>query len=396
MNWVGHVWWWHATVSRRWVTGWVLVGPAIGLLACATINNGLSGQQLRGVVRIAAGSTHTCVVTAEGYARCWGANQYGQLGDGSHAPKRVPIDVSGLMGPVKDIAVGERHTCAVTTTASLKCWGSNHDYQLGDGVRQDRVSPFDVTELRSDVRAVTAGELHTCVLTATGGVKCWGGNQDGQLGEGTSVDKSQTVEPAGLESGVLAVAAGWRHTCVLTAGGAVKCWGNNQDGQIGDGTTVQKSIPTDVVGLGSGVSAIAAGGRHTCAVLAAGGVKCWGQNLRGQLGDGTTVDRVTPATVAGLTGGVSAITAGWQHTCALVTTGTIKCWGNNAKGQLGDGTLFVKVTATDVAWVPTTAIAVTAGRDHTCALSTDNAVSCWGDNESAQLGEGVKATQRIL
>ncbi|MBI4001268.1 MAG: hypothetical protein HY348_05740 [Nitrospira defluvii] len=227
-------------------------------------------------------------------------------------------------------------------------------------------------------------------------MKCWGKNQDGQLGDGTTVDKSKPVEASGLARGVAAVAAGWSHTCALTSSGGVKCWGNNQDGQLGDGTTVARNTPTEVVGLGGGVTALAAGGRHTCALLMTGGVKCWGQNQRGQLGDGTTADRVTPINVAELTTGVIALAAGWQHSCALMLSGTIKCWGNNGSGQLGVGSLLLKVTVTDVTWVAPTAVAVTAGREHTCALLSDNAVRCWGDDEQGQLGKDTKVMQRIF
>ena len=200
------------TPIRR-LNGWLLVGIGLTLVACAASKPGQS-RQLKDTVRIAAGSTHNCAVTTEGHVKCWGANKHGQLGDGTRVGKRVPVDVSGLMTAVKDVTVGERHTCAVTTVGGLKCWGSNHDYQLGDGTRQDHVSPVDVADLRSDVRAAAAGEQHTCILTATGGAKCWGKNQDGQVGDGTTMDRSRPVEVSGLASGsgVRAIAAGWSHT----------------------------------------------------------------------------------------------------------------------------------------------------------------------------------------
>ncbi|MGH7147275.1 MAG: RCC1 domain-containing protein, partial [Nitrospiraceae bacterium] len=144
----------------------------------------------------------------------------------------------------------------------------------------------------------------------------------------------KTVLPH-LRTGVVAIEAGWHHTCALTTTGRVNCWGNNHDGQLGDGTEVDRSTPQDVVGLMSKVTAIAAGERHTCALATAGGVKCWGNNHDHQLGDGTGVDRVTPVDVTGLTSGVQAITAGSRHTCALTTAGGVKCWGNNHDGQLG-------------------------------------------------------------
>ena len=387
--------WLNVAMRGRGFAGCVLLGLSLVWPACATHEH-VQPPQMKDVVRVAAGWTHSCAVNGKGHVKCWGANKYGQLGDGTHIAKRAPVDVSGLMIAAKDVTVGERHTCAVTTAGGLKCWGSNHDFQLGDGTRQDRVAPVDVVELQSDVRSAAAGEQHTCILTTTGGVKCWGKNQDGQLGDGTTLDKSMPVDVDGLTSGIMAIAAGWSHTCALMNGGGVKCWGNNQDGQLGDGTTVGRSTPTEVVGLAGGVTTIAAGGRHTCALLDTGGVKCWGQNQRGQLGDGTTVDRVAPINVADLTSGVTALAAGWQHSCALMLTGAIKCWGNNGNGQLGVGRLLLKVTATNVAWMAAQAVAVTAGKEHTCALLTDNAVKCWGDDEQGQLGKDTKVAQSMF
>ena len=187
---------------------------------------------------------------------------------------------------------------------------------------------------------------HTCAITTGGGLKCWGYNYYGQLGDGTTNSSSTPVDVAGLSQGVTAIAAGEGHTCALVSGG-VKCWGNNWYGQLGDGTITQRSIPVDVVGLGSSMDAIAAGGGHTCALGSGGGVKCWGDNGYGQLGDGTTTDSSTPVDVVGLSSGVTAIAAGGGHTCALVSGG-VKCWGDNGYGQLGDGTTTDSSTPVDV------------------------------------------------
>ena len=163
---------------------------------------------------------------------------------------------------------------------------------------------------------------------------CWGDNEFGALGNGTTTNPVAPVEVAGLSNGVAAIAVGWYHTCALTAVGGIKCWGDNEYGQLGDGTTTHRRMPVEVAGLSSNVVAIAAGSSHTCALTAAGGVKCWGYNFYGQLGDGTKTDRLTPVDVFGLSSGISAIAAGGDHTCALTAAGGVKCWGDNFLGAL--------------------------------------------------------------
>ena len=235
----------------------------------------------------------------------------------------------------------------MTTGGGVKCWGYNGSGQLGDGTTTTRTTPVDVSGLTSGVAAVSAGYAHTCAVTTAGGVKCWGLNIWGQLGDGTNTSRTTPVDVSGLTSGVASIAAGSYHTCaVTTAGGGVKCWGYNSHGQLGDGTITYRTTPVDVSGLTSGVASIAAGSDHTCAVTAAGGgVKCWGYNSHGQLGDGTITSRTTPVDVSGLTSGVASIAAGSYHTCAVTTAGGMKCWGWNGYGQLGDG------TTTDL-WTP--------------------------------------------
>jgi len=194
------------------------------------------------------------------------------------------------------------HTCAVTTGGGVKCWGSNSNGQLGDGTTTNRSTPVDVAGLTSGVTAITAGEYHTCALMTTGQVKCWGWNGSGELGDGTNISRSTPVDVSGMGSGVSAVDAGWWYTCALTTNGTVNCWGSNSAGGLGDGTTTDRSTPVAVAGALSGVTAIAVGLWHTCGLTTGGGVKCWGSNSNGELGDGTTTDRTTPVAVSGLPG----------------------------------------------------------------------------------------------
>jgi hypothetical protein len=199
--------------------------------------------------------------------------------------------------------------------------------------------PVDVSGLTSGVAAITAGGQHTCASTTGGGVKCWGDNFHGSLGDGTTSERDTPVDVVGLAGGVVAISTNETHTCALTTGGGVKCWGDNRYGQLGDGTTKNRHTPVDVSGLTTGVSAITTGYHYSCALTTSGGVKCWGTNFYGQLGDGTYQERHTPVDVAGLSSGVASIskTAGW-FTCALTTNAGAMCWGNNNQGQLGDGT----------------------------------------------------------
>ena len=371
--------------------GWRVTSGAAAVVLCSMVSCASMGEAPSApvaLVDIKSGERHSCVLTAAGGVKCWGNNHDGQLGDGTHADHGTPVNVVGLTSGVKAISAGWRHTCAVTTADRVVCWGNNHDGQLGDGTRVDRKKPEDVLGLMSAITALATGERHTCALTTSGGVKCWGNNHDGELGDGTKVDRVTPLDVVGLTSGVTAISAGWRHTCALTTAGGVKCWGNNHDGQLGDGTETDRQTPVDVAGLSSGVTAISARWRHTCALTTAGGVKCWGGNHDGQLGLGTRNDANTPTEVVELTSGVKAISAGWRHVCALTSNGDVKCWGGNHDGQLGDRTGIDRKAPVDVVMVPGRSIAIAAGGQHTCAMDSKT-ITCWGENEDGQLGDGT-------
>jgi len=346
---------------------------------------------LLNIAAISAGYYHTCALTAGGGVKCWGANGNGELGDGTTNEHHTPVDVSGLASGVSAIIAGGLHTCALTTGGGVKCWGNNYYGQLGDGTTTNRLTPVNVSGLASGVSTITTGYYHTCALTAGGGVKCWGYNGNGQLGDSTTTDRHSPVAVSGLASGASAIAAGWSHTCARTTGGGVKCWGWNYYGQLGDDTTTDRYTPVDVSGLASGVSAITAGYYHNCARTSGGGIKCWGNNEYGQLGDGTITTRLTPVNVSGMASGASAIDAGADHTCALTAGGGIKCWGNNFHGQLGDGTITEHHTPVSVSGLASGASAIAAGGYHTCALTSGGGVKCWGLNGNGQLGDSTNS-----
>ena len=290
------------------------------------------------------------------------------------------------------ISSSQWHVCAVTSASSVVCWGNNQNGQLGNGTTKENLDP--VTALPSGMVAVAAGYFHSCALTTSGSAWCWG--LGGTLGNGGSgSDSPSAVSVVGLTK-AHALAAGDGHTCAITDTG-VMCWGSNYHGELGNGSTTDALLPVAVSGLGSGVVAIAAGAAHTCAANATGDVLCWGWNKWGQLGDGTTSDRLVPVTVSGVSN-VVALAAGELHTCALTADGADFCWGANGGGQVGDGTqssVPVSVPVT-VSGLSSGVASIAAGLDFTCAVTSVGAAFCWGDNYARQLGDNSDAEYRLV
>lgn len=342
---------------------------------------------------VASGSNHTCAVTTGGIAKCWGRNEYGQIGDGSIGIiRKTAVNVSGLNSGIAAISAGYGHTCALTIGGGVKCWGNNSDGQLGNGTTGiNSAVPTDVSGLSSGITAIGTGYYHSCALTTSGGVKCWGDNDRDQIGNGGSYDVNTPAYVSGLSSGITAIAVGGFHTCALTSGGGVLCWGYNDYGQIGNGSTT-KWIPTpvSVSFLSSGVTAIAAGTSHSCAITTGGWLYCWGFNDSGQLGDGTRYNRLTRSFVDGLAG-VTAIRAGGSHTCAILSGGNAKCWGENWYGQIGDGAYYnYYTTPVGVSGLSSGTISISTGGSHTCALTGNGRIKCWGRNSYYQIGDGAE------
>ena len=339
------------------------------------------GAQSSSVQPLTAGLWHTCVLVDGGGVKCWGLNNQGQLGNNTLTNSNQPVDVSGLSNGVSAITAGDFHTCALLSSGQVKCWGNGQKV------------PLDVTGL-SGVSAIAAGGYHTCALLTGGNVKCWGKNDSGQLGNGTTTDSTTPVDVTGL-SNVSAITAGGIHSCALLVNNTVQCWGYNFYGQLGNGTNVSSSIPVTVSGL-SEINAITAGQSHTCALRTDGGLNCWGYNAYGQVGDGTLLLRIAPVLVGGLFVEVSAVSAGLFHTCALLTDGVINCWGYNIFGQLGNGTINNSNTPVNVSGLATSQVSeIAAGGTHTCARLSDGKVKCWGNNDSGQLGNGTNTNSNL-
>jgi alpha-tubulin suppressor-like RCC1 family protein len=396
--------------------GWVRLGRWLGInglmvsLLAASLAGGLgraspAHAQTVTAAQISTGAGHTCALTSNGGVKCWGDNTEGQLGNGANTNSSMPVDVVGLTSGVVAVSAGREHTCALTSSGSVKCWGYNALGQLGNGDFGNLTFsnvPVDVVGLTTGAVAITTGREHTCALTSSGGIKCWGGNSEGQLGNGIFGGTSATplpVDVVGLTSGGVAISAGWEHTCVLISGGGLKCWGRNSVGQLGNGTsgnTTDSNLPVDVSGLTSGVVAVSAGEDHTCALNSGGGLVCWGENDEGELGDGTNTDSNVPVGVSGLASGVLAVSAGYDHTCALISGGSLKCWGENFRGQLGNGVTGVSSnTPIDVSGLASGVVAVSGGSRHTCAVTASGGAKCWGSNFDGQLGTGTTTDSNV-
>ena len=369
-----------------------------------TVDNGFSA--------IRAGASHTCALYNDGSPRCWGLNTRGQLGLSS-TTTYGDDEAAYLAGPVPlagvgvELAVGGHHTCALLDSGMVRCWGNNSFGQLGynstdtigDG---EPLSSVGYVNLRGFATTLVSGLNHTCALMSTGKVRCWGLNSSGQLGYGHKNNVGDNEHPyfhgdVDLGSDVIVrdLVAGAAHTCALLSTGSVRCWGNNSFGQLGLGHTAHvgddETPANAIVHVGGPVRQLVAGYFHTCALLSGtGGLRCWGLNGSGQLGYGNTADLTLPGGTVAVGGEVLQVTAGQDHTCALLSTGGIKCWGLGAWGQLGqaNANTLTAPPSTPVAMGGITAFQVTAGGHHTCALLATGTARCWGLNNHGQLGYG--------
>ena len=295
------------------------------------------------VAGLALGVWHSCAALVNGELKCWGRNSDGELGDGTTTNRNMPITID-VGGAVEHVALGADYTCASLAGGALKCWGKNNKGQLGDGTTTARSIPTAVDVGGAVERLALgshAGYSHTCASLVGGSLRCWGSGAYGELGDGTGSDR---YTPTTIDIGDAAVerlALGYSTTCVSIVGGALKCWGKNDYGQLGDGTTTNSHTPT-TIDVDGAVEHLALGADFTCAALATGALKCWGRNHVGQLGDGTTSDRRTPGTAIEVGGAIDLVALAQRahggSACAHIAGGVLKCWGKNGYGQLGDGT----------------------------------------------------------
>lgn len=367
-----------------------------GQLGNATFTSSTAPVLVQGglnFTRLASGDGHTCGLTASGVTYCWGRNYEGQTGDGSYNSSNIPTKVAGDL-PIKSITAGALHTCGVTTANIAYCWGSNPDGQLGDGSTTIRRTPVQVAGATA-FTSLTAGTEHTCGLTLAGLTMCWGHNDSGKLGDGTSGSSTSSPVTVLYDVKFGTIYAGYRHTCGISLAGATYCWGLNDNNQVGDGTTTNQSQPV-AIGTGLGLSTLALGWQHTCGLSSTGAAYCWGMNGNGQLGDdpwGST----QPTTVVAVSGGQSftRIVAGYGHTCGLTASGVVWCWGSNQFGESGRprDNFPVRVAAAPVSGSLTFS-SLTAGKHHTCGVTTAGDAYCWGYNSYGQIGDGTSGSNR--
>lgn len=364
---------------------------------------------LGGAVEVSAGESHTCARRSDSTVWCWGSDQYGQLGQGTWGGGgHVPVQVTGGITNADAIDVGRGHTCAVLkvgTVKTVKCWGRNDMGQLGKTTTETcafatlcSTTPVQVTGLAGAVE-VAAGFGHTCARLGNNQVKCWGNNYYGQLGNGTNDDSTTpvTVEKKVGDTpleGVLDLSAGDDHNCAITGPFKWYCWGRNSGdtGQLGDGTEIDRNRAVEVLNAQyARLPGLTAGGYSTCALLS--GPTCWGDNAFGQVGDGTLEDKLIPVPILEL-GEASVISGGEYHTCAIADAGLVECWGLNGNGQLGDGSITDSSTP-----VPVTGLGVatdlTNGGYHTCAVTDSGNAECWGKNNRGQLGDGSTTESHV-
>jgi len=340
------------------------------------------------VADLSASGDHTCAATAGGEVDCWGRNARGQLGLGDTLNRLAPTTIPAL-GDVLEVNLGHEFSCA-RRASDVQCWGDNRYGQLGDGSLTQRATPGPVADLDAAVE-VAAGLEFACARLAAGGVACWGRNDVApMLGNGDRSNQSRPARIDGLDDAI-ALGAGSYHACAIRADRTLWCWGANWWGQLGTGCgDFECAQPVQVEGLDA-VLAVSAGEEHTCALLVDGSIRCLGGGGRGQLGTSNAVDSATPLVVAGLDRAV-AIAAGQYFNCARLSGGDVACWGTNQEGQLGDGSHLTRGQPRSVT-LPAPALDLASATSHACARLDDDTVHCWGDNSWGQIGDGHQSIE---
>ena len=370
-----------------------LIADVVGWFPAASSTPGPT----RVATAITAGRDHSCALFNDTTISCWGNNNFGLLGDPDYqlSDSNVPIGVRGINATA--VSGGDQFSCALLTDTTIKCWGYNGNGQLGNGGSPTFYSRTPVTVIGiSGAIAISAGAYHSCALLVDSTVKCWGDNSFGQLGNGTHSNSNTPVAVVGI-SDATAISVGLFYSCALLADTTIRCWGSDANGTLGDGFGAFgesfSNVPVRVVGV-IGATQVATGDSHACALLADKTIACWGRNNEGQLGNGRIGGgsiflnyEAAPVAVLAVVGG-TAVSAGGNNTCALTADSTMKCWGANLDGQVGNGTnTLAEASPLAVAGI-TGATKMDTGSAHSCVVLAGNSVDCWGTNLYGQLGNG--------
>ena len=361
-------------------------------------------------LQLKGGRNNYCVLFEGGGVKCWGDNFRGQAGIGDTAGDNARIgDQANEMGSnlayvsfdtgrtAVEISVGAGYVCAILDNGKLVCWGYGTEGRLGYGDTNGKNAPGTTyVNLGGKARQVATGDSHTCAILLDDTLKCWGDNTFGQIGDGTSGTNRLSPLTVNLGSNMrpIQVVAGGNHTCAIVEdttnyNRTVKCWGDNNDGQVGAGTTTTTyTSPVAVTGLGSDgvVVGLSLGNEHTCANFDNGDLKCWGENGEGQIGNRNLNDQTSPVTIFSGNSNVQKVATGWNHTCAVLDS-NFKCWGHNNKGQVGVGrTNNIKRPANVDIGSNLSVVEVALTEVSSCALLSDRTVKCWGEHAYGSFG----------
>lgn len=384
-------------MSYKGLTGWLIAG-ALALFSAACLEstgvNGYDGIEVDTVAfqSVDAGGAHSCGIVEDGVAYCWGNNDFGQLGTGGYVSYGIPKKVAQGDLQFSYISAGLTSSCALTVDREVYCWGYNQYGQVGDGT-VDQIRITNPTKVVGDhhFTTVSGGGAHACGLVDDGQVWCWGLAGPGLLGNGASGDSTWSAVPDSVLTAELfsVISAGTSHTCGLTVTGVAYCWGENLRGQLGDGTNEDAAVPVQVAG-GILFQDIDTGADHTCALDTEGKAYCWGNGFYGQVGNTGQVSSDTPLLVSG-GHTFQAITAGARYTCAIDTASVAYCWGFNEDGRLGDGTQSQRGQPTAVSGdlnFETVSAGEGSPNTATCGFTLGGLVYCWGHGLYGQLGIG--------
>jgi alpha-tubulin suppressor-like RCC1 family protein len=350
---------------------------------------------------IGAGSSHSSAITESGKLYTWGYNFHGELGDGTTANKTVPTLIDRFNGEkVIAVSLGYYHSAAITETGKLYTWGYNGDGRLGDGTTTNRATPILIDNFDGEkVIAVSLGDRHSSAITESGKLYTWGYNNFGQLGDGTTTTRTTpTLIDKFNDEKVISVSLGRYHSSAITESGKLYTWGLNDAGQLGDGTTANKTIPTLINRFnGEKIIAVSLGWYHSSAVTESGKLYTWGLNGNGQLGDGTTANKTVPTLIDRFNGEkVIAVSLGYYHSAAITETGKLYTWGYNGDGRLGDGTTTNRATPILIDnFDGEKVIAVSLGDRHSSAITESGKLYTWGLNGNGQLGDGTTANKTV-